>query len=229
MVNNKSCSECGSIDYCAKGLCGKCYQRNYYHRPEVKVKVKKYGKEYYQQNKEKVKEYNQQPKIKERRKKYIQRPKVKEYRKKYYQQSKVKDKFRIYQKEYNKKRYEKDIHFRIMCCLRARLYQAIKNIKGNKNISTMKLIGCLIEELKIHLEKQFDKKMNWQNMGIKGWHIDHKIACCKFDLTNEEEQKKCFHYTNLQPLWHTDHRKKSIKDKKRSIRYKLGQKLKIYI
>ena len=53
--------------------------------------------------------------------------------------------------------------------------------------------------------------MTWKNHGLKGWHIDHIIPCAAFDLTKEEEQKKCFHYSNLQPLWWIDNLKKSNK------------------
>jgi hypothetical protein len=35
------------------------------------------------------------------------------------------------------------------------------------------------------------------------WEIDHIKACANFDLTKLEEQKQCFHYTNLQPLFKT--------------------------
>lgn len=42
--------------------------------------------------------------------------------------------------------------------------------------------------------------MTWDNYG-KYWHIDHIIPCSSFDLTDIEQQKKCFHYTNLQPLF----------------------------
>ena len=41
--------------------------------------------------------------------------------------------------------------------------------------------------------------MTWDNYGSY-WHVDHIIPCCKFDLTDPEQQLKCFHYTNLQPL-----------------------------
>ena len=63
----------------------------------------------------------------------------------------------------------------------------------------MTLIGCSIEKLKKHFEKQFKSDMSWFNYGK--WHIDHIKPCCKFDLRKISEQKKCFHYTNLQPLW----------------------------
>ncbi len=48
--------------------------------------------------------------------------------------------------------------------------------------------------------------MSWENYGKgKGkWNIDHEIPCRSFDLTKEEEQYKCFHWSNLQPLWEQD-------------------------
>ena len=51
--------------------------------------------------------------------------------------------------------------------------------------------------------------MTWENHGQYGWHVDHIKPCALFDLTKIEEQKKCFHYTNLQPLWWRDNIKKS--------------------
>lgn len=38
--------------------------------------------------------------------------------------------------------------------------------------------------------------------------IDHIKPCKLFDLTKEEEQRECFHYTNCQPLWWYDNNKK---------------------
>jgi len=43
--------------------------------------------------------------------------------------------------------------------------------------------------------------MNWKNHG--DWHIDHIYPCSKFYLNDPEEQKICFNYKNLAPLWAT--------------------------
>ena len=75
---------------------------------------------------------------------------------------------------------------------------------------TLQLLGVPNAEfLWNHLEKQFQSGMTRENHGK--WHIDHIIPCTAFDLTDPEQQKKCFHYTNLQPLWAIDNMKKSNK------------------
>jgi hypothetical protein len=73
----------------------------------------------------------------------------------------------------------------------------------------MELIGCNIKFLKKYLKKQFKSGMSWSNYGK--WHIDHIIPCIKFDLRKESEQRKCFNYSNLQPLWAEDNRRKGNK------------------
>ena len=60
-----------------------------------------------------------------------------------------------------------------------------------------------------YLENKFQKGMNWKNQGRYGWHIDHIKPCSKFDLSDPDQQKKCFNYKNLQPLWAAENIKKS--------------------
>jgi len=93
--------------------------------------------------------------------------------------------------------HENSIDYRIIANLRTRLWQLLK--EKNKCASTMELIDCTVEFLKQYLEKFFYDGMSWKNYG-KYWHVDHIIPCISFDLTDPEQQKKCFHWTNLQPL-----------------------------
>jgi hypothetical protein len=101
---------------------------------------------------------------------------------------------------YQNNLYNNNIQYKIKTTLRNRFYSAV--IKNYKIKSVLKLIGCSIDELKIHLETQFKPEMNWENHGNL-WEIDHIKPCNSFDLTKLEEQKQCFHYTNLQPLFKT--------------------------
>lgn len=93
--------------------------------------------------------------------------------------------------------------------MRKRVRDALRG--KNKSKNTLDLIGCSVEELWMHLEKQFTKGMTRENYGKYGWHIDHIMPCDSFDMNNAEEQKKCFHFSNLQPLWAKDNIKKGNK------------------
>jgi hypothetical protein len=110
-------------------------------------------------------------------------------------------------KEYNKIATERkkaklklDSDFKMRHNLRQRLKRVIKKNFALKSNSTEKLLGCKFIEVKKHLESKFLPTMTWENYG-QYWHIDHIIPCASFDLTKEEEQQKCFNYTNLQPLF----------------------------
>ena len=73
----------------------------------------------------------------------------------------------------------------------------------------MELVGCTMPELMSHLEKRLLPGMSWENRSL--WHIDHKRPCASFDLTDPAQQRQCFHYTNLQPLWGRDNCSKGKK------------------
>ena len=111
--------------------------------------------------------------------------------------------------DYKVARCKVDPEFKLIRNLRCRLYHALINQKADKFYRTKQLTGCELPFLKGYLESKFTEGMTWENHG--NWHIDHRIPCCSFDLTTEEEQKKCFHYTNLQPLWAKDNLSKGGK------------------
>lgn len=58
------------------------------------------------------------------------------------------------------------------------------------------------------ITSKFHGEMNWEYILSGHIHIDHIKPCAKFDLSDPEQQKECFHYTNLQPLWWYDNLKK---------------------
>ena len=116
--------------------------------------------------------------------------------------NKNKGKLIEYKKNYHNKIEMKNPCFRILHSLRGRLLQSLKNNVKKKH--TIEFIGCSTKELKTYLESKFRNDMSWDNYGRKGWHIDHIKPCINFNLSDGEEQKTCFHYTNMQPLWATD-------------------------
>jgi hypothetical protein len=72
------------------------------------------------------------------------------------------------------------------------------------------LVGCDMNFLKGYLESFWTEGMDWGNYGrgIGKWSLDHTIPLETFDLTDEEEQKKAFHYTNLRPMWYPENASK---------------------
>lgn len=93
--------------------------------------------------------------------------------------------------------------------VRTRIYNGLKD---GKDRSTEQYLGCNIKEYKLYLESLFTPEMNWDNYGKdKYWEIDHIKPICKFDLSDEEEMRKCFHYSNTQPLSREENREKSGK------------------
>jgi len=92
--------------------------------------------------------------------------------------------------------------------LRCRVYSALKTYSKRRDKKhTLEYVGCSLETLRTHIERQFTEGMNWDNQGE--WHIDHIKPCASFNLDNEDERHQCFHYTNLQPLWGPDNLSKS--------------------
>lgn len=129
-----------------------------------------------------------------------------------------KEHFLVCRKEYVRKnrkrysdnkvlRYKNDLDFRIKEKLRTRLSRAVS--RNRETPSAVRDLGCSIRELKLYLENRFIEGMSWDNYGK--WHIDHIVPLNSFDLKNPEELKKAIHYSNLQPLWESDNKRKSDK------------------
>lgn len=102
-------------------------------------------------------------------------------------------------------RYYSSPAARVLSVQRVRLRRALRGTLKAGN--TVQLLGCSSEQLRKHLESQFRPGMNWENYGIV-WEVDHIKPCTTFDFSDPEQQKDCFHFSNLQPLTLEENRQK---------------------
>ncbi len=115
------------------------------------------------------------------------------------------DKYRNARNKRKRQRIKQDLLYRLKENYRNRIR---KHALGtHKSKKSTELLGCDIESLKNHLTSLFQPGMTWDNYGK--WEIDH-IRPLSLAKTEEELFSLC-HYSNLQPLWMSDNRKKSDK------------------
>lgn len=102
-----------------------------------------------------------------------------------------------------------DVIFKLKINLRSRLYSAI--LKDVKSGSSVRDLGCTIQEFKQYIESRFYSDMTWDNWG-NVWQLDHIVPLWKFDLKNREQFLQAVNYRNMQPLAILEHRKKTAKE-----------------
>ena len=162
-----------------------------------------------------VKKYSE--KIKKEAKKY--REEHPEYKKEWYKQHKVEAKEwwnnrskeqkqakAEYNKVWKKARYKNNNNYKIRCIISSAVRRSLKGMKKGDSIKN--ILGYTIEELKEHLEHQFEDWMNWDNLGLTAnkeketWQIDHIIPVNTFNIKEigDEEFRKCWALDNLRPL-----------------------------
>ena len=111
--------------------------------------------------------------------------------------------------DYYKEKRQTDAEWVIAKQLRDRLRKALVAQIANKSFKALELLGCDVEQARMHLESQFKSGMNWDNYGANGWHIDHLRPCNSFDLQHPRQQRACFNWRNLQPMWGSENQSKS--------------------
>lgn len=76
-----------------------------------------------------------------------------------------------------------------------------------------KELGCTSEFLMTYLESKFYKhpvtgeSMTWDNRGkpANTWRINHIRPLSSFDLTDPVQREVAANWTNLEPVWHSEH------------------------
>lgn len=183
------------------------WRRDFYHRHKDRLKIER--KDYFESRKLIKAEYDRKYSKRNRKRiasrlngyrlinRGILKFNLKEWREKY------RDRYNARQRE----RRKSDPQFGVAGNLRGRINTALRFRGLRREIRLTKLIGCSIPELVRYLESKFLPGMTWENRRL--WHIDHIRPCASFDLTDLEQQKICFHFRNLQPLWAKDNLAKS--------------------
>jgi hypothetical protein len=175
-------------------------KRRLHYREENREKILERNRLRYQANPEKYRETARQWAA-ANREKILERKK--EYR------GNNRERLRFEHSLYCRNRRNEDVLFKLITNTRAAINRAI--IRNSKRGRAIDLLGCSIEKLKKHIESQFKQGMSWKNWSLHGWHIDHKIPISSFNLSDPEQQRICFNYKNLQPLWAIDNLKKHAK------------------
>ena len=118
------------------------------------------------------------------------------------------EKRRAYERNYWPKRRANDPNVKLRSYIRGRMSKLLRgNIKCG---STLSLIGCSIPNLWIYLESKFQKGMTKDNYGTV-WEVDHIVPCASFDFTKPDDQRRCCHFSNLQPLFISENRSKGAR------------------
>ena len=175
---------------CKKCRCEKEKQR----RLENIDKFKERDKKYYENNKEVIIQRNKNYRKVHRNDIILQKKKYYKLNRKFILEYHSKNKQK--RNSLLKSRKCKDVTFRLVCALKARIPNILRKYKAQSSIKTL---ACTKKQLVDWIEYQFDGTMTWMNYG-KHWHIDHVIPVSFFDLTNVLEQNICFNWSNLRPL-----------------------------
>jgi len=183
-MKTKECSKCEET----KPISEFHYQKKRgTYRSDCKKCGNEMSKSYKMRNKKHISSYNHEYKKEHK-------DEIKKYNKNY----NINNRETIQKRQtiYQRKKKEIDPSFRMGLILRRRLAGFIN---GNDNKSNRKLFGCNHTFFIKWMEFQFSEEMNFDNRG-DCWHMDHVDPCNTFDLTDEEEQKLCFHWSNTRPL-----------------------------
>lgn len=183
-------------------------QHEYYLKKREKLLTRQKELIKTEEYKRHIKEYRSREEVKDKRKaankKWVE--KNKEYFKEYHKIYRKTNKNKQYKLQYNNQKYIEDLSYRLSINFSHLIQHSLR--EGKQSIHWEKLVNYTLEDLKKHLENQFEDWMNWNNQGLTAtspritWQIDHIKPVNTFNITSfdSEEFKKCWSLENLRPL-----------------------------
>lgn len=186
-------------------LCKTCSadqrKKHYYAHTEESSKR---HKEYAEKNKEQIKanqkiyyEKNKESILK-RNASYFLKNKAKIIEQNKQHAEKNKDLMIARRREYKNKRYQSDPIYRLKRNVCRAIHASITRNGYTKRSKTYEILGCTMDEFRLHIERQFTKGMTWEKVGSE-IHIDHIVPLAS--AKTEEDILALNHHTNLRPCW----------------------------
>lgn len=86
-------------------------------------------------------------------------------------------------------------------------------LSGKAGRGTEELLGYTMQELRGHIERQFQRGMTWDAFARGEIEIDHIIPVSRFKIVSVDDPnlRVCWGLANLRPLWKAENRAKSDK------------------
>ena len=138
-----ACLNCQSEKIYAKGLCSRCYRKQWHEQHRESELLKSH-------------QYHEKHKLEENAKSRQWYSEHKNYHKRYYAQKQGKERARKF--------YNTNLNWRLSVCLRNRIRAALKEQlvgKIHPRSKLEELIGCSMAELQQYLESKFQPGMTW--------------------------------------------------------------------
>jgi hypothetical protein len=209
-TTSKVCSLCGQDKFVEEFSPKKGGKNELHHwcRSCKRIKDAAYSRDAYSRNPERIRSKNKKwcdenrEQDLSRKRKYNAEHKKEIYSKQLECRAKNINQYRKVARERISRKKMENPNFKVTCLIRTRIRNALDG--RAKSGRSVELLGCSWDEARKYIESKFQPGMSWKNHGVRGWHIDHVVPCAAFDLTDPEQQRMCFHYTNLQPLWAKD-------------------------
>lgn len=185
-------------------------KQNKKYREENKEKINEYAAQYRQENRDKLLEQmrtyykKNSDTIRKQNKKYYEENKefYREANKKYREENREK------LNEYRLNRYHNDPTYKLRMLTKNLVNLSLIRGKGGESILPY-VDWNSYEELKEHLESQFEDWMTWENHGVwhpteKRWHIDHikpqSVLLEGVTSMDDPKFRECWALENLRPL-----------------------------
>jgi len=183
------------------------YDKEY--RRKNRERLNKQKKEWSKKNPDKMEEIRQKnkesKKIKDKEYAIKNKEKLNKIKKEWSKNNQ--DKVKKANSKYHKNKMKTDSLYKLRHVISSIIRDSLKRSGYSKKYKSVEILGCQIEEFKIHIESKFEPWMKWENYGNpidgiyeknKTWDIDHikPLRCA----STEEDIISLNHYTNLQPL-----------------------------